>query len=91
MIRNVKVKGKLYIITMISKLIFIFLLLILPLQTSFAQINDTSIDKLDIDNTTIVTTEDSIVGEKLEQVQNQSNDAEKIIEKLVSEEPTKEQ
>jgi hypothetical protein len=91
MIRNVKVKGKRSIIKMISKLIFIFLLLILPLQTSFAQINDTSIDKLDIDNTTIVTTEDSIVGEKLEQVQNQSNDAGKIIEKLVSEEPTKEQ
>ncbi|MGI0050426.1 MAG: hypothetical protein ACRD8K_01700 [Nitrososphaeraceae archaeon] len=89
--RNVKVKGKRSIIKMISKLIFIFLLLILPLQTSFAQINDTSIDKLDIDNTTIVTTEDSIVGEKLEQVQNQSNDAGKIIEKLVSEEPTKEQ
>ena len=72
---------------MISKLIFIFLLLILPLQTSFAQINDTSIDKLDNNN---ITTEDSIVGEKLEQVQNQSNDAGKIIEKLVSEEPTKE-
>jgi hypothetical protein len=48
----------------------------------------TSNDKLD--NTTAITIEDSIVGEKLEQVHNQSNNAGKIIEKLVSEEPKKE-
>ena len=49
-------------------------------------INSNSNDKLD--NTTTVTIEDSIVGEKLEQVQNQnqSNTAGKIIEELVSEE-----
>jgi hypothetical protein len=55
-----------------NKIILIPLLLIFTLQSSFAQINTTtSIDKLD--NTTAVITEDSIVGEKLEQVQNQSN------------------
>ena len=52
--------------------IIIILLLIFALQSSFAQINITSIDKLD-NTTTAVITEDSIVGEKLEQVQNQSN------------------
>ena len=52
--------------------ILISLLLIFTLQSSFAQINITSIDKLD-NTTTAVITEDSIVGEKLEQVQNQSN------------------
>ena len=47
-------------------------MLIFTLQISFAQINTTtSIDKLD--NSTAIITEDSIVGEKLEQVQNQSN------------------
>ena len=68
-----------------KKSILISLFLILPLQISFAQIN-TSNHKLD--NTTTVTIEDSIVGEKLEQVQNQnqSNTAGKIIEELVSEE-----
>ena len=70
---------------MIDKLFLLSLFLILPLQTSFAQINNTSIDQ--VDNTTTVTTEDSIVGDKLEQVQNQSNGAGKIIEELVTEEP----
>jgi hypothetical protein len=70
---------------MINKLILISLFLIIPLQTSFAQINHTSIDQLD--NTSTFTTEDSIVGDKLEQVQNQSNGAGKIIGELVTEEP----
>jgi hypothetical protein len=72
-----------------KKSILISLFLILPLQISFAQINNTSNNKLD--NTTSVTIEDSIVGEKLEQVQNQnqSNTAGKIIEELVSEEELK--
>ena len=72
-----------------KKSILISLFLILSLQTSFAEINMTSNDKLD--NTTTVTIEDSIVGEKLEQVQNQnqSNTAGKIIEELVSEEEPK--
>lgn len=70
---------------MFNKLFLLSLFLILPLQTSFAQINQTSIDQ--VDNTTTVTTEDSIVGDKLEQVQNQSNGAGKIIEELVTEEP----
>ena len=72
-----------------KKSILISLFLILPLQISFAQINSTSNHKLD--NTTTVTIEDSIVGEKLEQVQNQnqSNTAGKIIEELVSEEEPK--
>ena len=52
--------------------IIIPLLLIFALQSYFAQINITSIDKLD-NTTTAVITEDSIVGEKLERVQNQSN------------------
>lgn len=73
---------------MINKSILIPLLLIFSLQPSFAQVNNTSIDKLD-NNTTIVTTEDALVGEKLEKVQNQSN-AGKIIDKLVAEEPKKE-
>ena len=72
---------------MFNKLFLLSLFLILPLQTSFAQINQTSIDQ--VENTTTVTTEDSIVGDKLEQVQNQSNDAGKIIEELVTEEPPK--
>ena len=72
-----------------KKSILISLFLILPLQISFAQINNTSHHKLD--NTTTVTIEDSIVGEKLELVQNQnqSNTAGKIIEELVSEEEPK--
>jgi hypothetical protein len=72
-----------------KKSILISLFLILPLQISFAQINNFSNHKLD--NTTTVTIEDSIVGEKLEQVQNQnqSNTAGKIIEELVSEEELK--
>ena len=56
-------------------LILISLFLLFTLQSSFAQINTTTtttfIDNLD--NTSAVITEDSIVGEKLEQVQNQSN------------------
>ena len=53
-------------------IILVPLILIFTLQSSFAQINTTtSIDKLG--NSTAVITEDSIVGEKLEQVQNQSN------------------
>ena len=71
-----------------NKSVLISLFLILPLQTSFGQINNTSNDKLD--NTTTVTIEDSIVGKKLEQVQNQSNNAGKIIKELVSEESMKE-
>jgi hypothetical protein len=49
----------------------ISLILILPLQSSFSQIEPISIDKLN--NMSSVITEDSIVGENLEQVQNQSN------------------
>lgn len=64
---------------MMNKIILITLLLIFTLQSSFAQINTTtSIDKLD--NTTAIITEDSIVGEKLEQVQNQSNTTGNMIE-----------
>ena len=64
---------------MMNKIILITLLLIFTLQSSFAQINTTtSIDKLD--NTTAIITEDSIVGEKLEQVQNQSNTTGHMIE-----------
>lgn len=64
---------------MMNKIILIILLLIFTLQSSFAQINTTtSIDKLD--NTTAIITEDSIVGEKLEQVQNQSNTTGNMIE-----------
>ena len=70
-----------------KKSILILLFLIIPLQTSFAEINNTSNDKLDNNN---ITTEDSIVGEKLEQFQNQSNDAGKITDELVSETPNKE-
>ena len=53
---------------MFNKLFLLSLFLILPLQTSFAQINQTSIDQ--VDNTTTVTTEDSIVGDKLEQAKS---------------------
>ena len=73
---------------MFNKLFLLSLFLILPLQTSFAQINQISIDQ--VDNTTTVTTEDSIVGDKLEQVQNQSNGVGKIIEELVTEPPKEE-
>ena len=61
-----------------KNIILILLILIFTLQSSFAQINTTSIDRLD--NTTAIITEDSIVGEKLEQVQNQSNVTGKMIE-----------
>jgi hypothetical protein len=71
-----------------KKSILISFFLIFSLQISFGEINMTSNDKLD--NTTAITIEDSIVGEKLEQVHNQSNNAGKIIEELVSEEPKKE-
>ena len=54
-----------YIVFLIS------LILILPLQSSFSQIEPISMDKLN--NMSSVITEDSIVGEKLEQVQNRSN------------------
>ena len=73
---------------MYNKSILISLFLILPLQTSFGQINNTSNDKLD--NTATFTIEDSIVGKKLEQVQNQSDNAGKIIKELVPEESKKE-
>ena len=64
---------------MMNKIILITLLLIFTLQSSFALINTTtSIDKLD--NTTAIITEDSIIGEKLEQVQNQSNTIGNMIE-----------
>jgi|GEM_PF-1208029 len=59
--------------------IIIQLLLIFTFQSSFAQINTTSIDKLD-NTTTAVITEDSIEGEKLEQVQNQSNATRNMME-----------
>ena len=49
----------------------ISLILILPLQSSFSQIEPISMDKLN--NMSSVITEDSIVGENLEQVQNRSN------------------
>lgn len=49
----------------------ISLILILPLQSSFLQIEPISMDKLN--NMSSVITEDSIVGENLEQVQNRSN------------------
>ena len=73
---------------MINKSILISIHLILPLQTTLSQINDLAGDELE--NNTNVTTEDALVGEKLEQVQNQSNDAGKLIEELVAEEPKKE-
>ena len=73
---------------MVNKLIFILILLILPLQTALSQINDSSAEKLE--NDTNVITEDALVGEKLEQVQNQSKDAGKLIEELVPDEPKKE-
>lgn len=49
----------------------ISLILILPLQSSFSQIEPISMNKLN--NMSSVITEDSIVGENLEQVQNRSN------------------
>jgi hypothetical protein len=50
------------------------------LQSSFSQINTTnSIDKLD-NRTAAVITEDSIVGEKLEQIQNRSDTTGQLIE-----------
>ena len=49
----------------------ISLILLLPLQSSFSQIEPISMDKLN--NMSSVITEDSIVGENLEQVQNRSN------------------
>jgi hypothetical protein len=52
-------------------LILIPLFLLFILQSSFALNTTTFIDNLD--NTSPIITEDSIVGEKLEQVQNQSN------------------
>jgi hypothetical protein len=63
-----------------KNIILILLILIFTLQSSFAQINTTnSIDKLD-NTTAALITEDSIVGEKLEQVQNRSNTTGQSIE-----------
>jgi len=73
---------------MINKSIIISILFILPLQTTLSQINNLAGDELE--NNTNVTTEDALVGEKLEQVQNQSKDAGKLIEELVADEPKKE-
>lgn len=73
---------------MINKSIIFSILLILPLQTTLSQINDLAGDELE--NNTNVTTEDALVGEKLEQVQNKSEDTEKLIEELVADEPKKE-
>jgi hypothetical protein len=73
---------------MINKSTVFSILLILPLQTTLSQINDLAGDELE--NNTNVTTEDALVGEKLEQVQNQSKDAGKLIEELVVDEPKKE-
>ncbi len=73
---------------MINISIIISILLIIPLQTTLSQINDLTGDELE--NNTNVTTEDALVGEKLEQVQNQSKDAGKLIEELVADEPKKE-
>jgi hypothetical protein len=59
-----------------NEIILILLFLIFTLQSSFAQINTTtttSIDKLDNTSAGGIIIEDSIVGEKLKQVQNQSN------------------
>jgi hypothetical protein len=62
--------------------ILVSLFLIFVLQSSFSQINITnSIDKLN-NNTAALITEDSIVGEKLEQVQNRSNTTGQSIEHL---------
>jgi len=56
-----------------KKVILVSLFLLFTLQSSFAQINtNNSINKLD-NNTAALVTEDSIVGEKLEQVQNRAN------------------
>lgn len=49
----------------------ISLILVLPLQNSFSHLGPISMDKLN--NMSSVITEDSIVGENLEQVQNRSN------------------
>jgi hypothetical protein len=72
---------------MINQAILISILLILPLQTTLSQINNLAGDELE--NNTNVTTDDVLVGEKLEQVQNQSKDAGKLIEELVADEPKK--
>jgi hypothetical protein len=59
-----------------NEIILILLFLACTLQSSFAQINTTttkSIDKLDNTIAGGIIIEDSIVGEKSEQVQNQSN------------------
>ena len=62
-----------------DKAILIPLYLVFILQSSFAQINTTTSTTTPLDkfeNTTTgggIVIEDSIVGEKLEQVQNQSN------------------
>lgn len=53
------------------KLFLISLILILPLQSSFSQVVQISIDKMN--NMSNVITEDSLVGDNLEQVQNRSN------------------
>lgn len=53
-------------------LILIPIFLLFTLQSSFA-LNTTTTFIDNIDNTSAIITEDSIVGEKLEQVQNQSN------------------
>ncbi|MGI9010999.1 MAG: hypothetical protein ACR2F1_07415 [Nitrososphaeraceae archaeon] len=65
-----------------NKSILISLFLIHHLQGSLSQINNTSIDQLE--NTTTITTEDSIVEDKLEKVQNHSNNAGNIIEDIVA-------
>ena len=53
-------------------LILIPLFLLFTLHSSFA-LNTTTTFIDNLDNTSAIITEDSIVGEKLEQVQNQSN------------------
>jgi len=73
---------------MINKSILISILLIPPLQTTLSQINYLAVDELE--NNTNITTEDARVGEKLEQVQNKSEDAGMLIEELVSDKPKKE-
>ena len=64
-VRNVEVKCNIHNYKWeINQSILISLFLIHHLQGSFAQINNTSIDQLE--NTTTITTEDSIVEDKLE-------------------------
>jgi hypothetical protein len=63
-----------------KKVILVSLFLLFTLQSSFAQINtNNSINKLE-NNTAALVTEDSIVGEKLEQVQNRANTTGQSIE-----------